>query len=208
MSETTTIRIHKNQIGNLKLLCRRSDKNQVDYISRAVEYLRKNSLDIFDEGVQDIPGILKNLDKRIISFLKQREKDFFIPMNQNFLEQSKILNAVLLGMENFDLVNWTQNKQSTTRLKSKEDALKIAAENNNNTHQNSESQIQVFKDEKINVNDEEFLLEIDKLKTENEVYRTTIKYLLENIKPGGALSGAKYTIDISKSDIQRIENLL
>ena len=201
--ETKTIRISFAGAKIVKNQATRLGKSQVVWINQAVEFINKTGFDIFDfEKTKS-----QSVEDRIISFIKKREQKYFDPMEQYFLESKDLLSKVLKNLNDLGIVDLLDIEdkiveEKTSGLKSLDsvkDGIEIQKEN---------TIIAVDIMEEKQHDFEKLKLDNARLKNENDIYRKELKYLVDSIKPGGAMSSAKFVINIISNDINRIKKLI
>jgi len=208
--ETTTVRVYKKALPILGKLSLEKQKTQVEYLTQALLFLNKTGIDVFAKDLIDIPNLIKKLDNRMVSFMKKREQDLFIPMQKTFLEQVDLLKNVMIGLENFDVINFINKEGSLEKNKPKNSLIipdNFKEEKTPFLMEEKQNILDDFSPEKL-YDCEELFVEVEELKNQNKIYIKNIEFLLKNIRQGSALSGVKFIINIQQNDIKRIENLI
>jgi len=223
MGNYTHIKITSKGHKDLKFLADRHQQTQIAYASRAFVYLKKTGLNIFDDDVVDIPGLLNKMDARLIGFLKTREKDFFIPMNEALHEQIRVLKQVLFGLETFDIVSFTQQKNEENNSKktllrapknSPQNEMKTAVrddeKNNEIKSEKTEEKLSENPSDKEQLHRENELLKmkLESLTLKSDAYAKELNFFLSNIVPGSALSSSKYVFKGNQNDLKRVKSLI
>lgn len=226
MGNFTHIKITAKGHKDLKYLASSNNKTQIAYASRAFIYLKKTGLNIFDDddAIMDIPAKLTKMNNTFISFLKKRETDFFVPMNDALHQQINILQQVMFALETFDIVSFTQQKKDEFNNPQKPllKAPKISQINEleeplqdpENVAENKEDlTLENEVEKKPDINDIEQENELLKMKVESielksNGYKKELEYFLKNIVPGSALSSTKYVFKGNQNDLKRVKALI
>lgn len=209
-NDTTTVRIYKNVLPYLNRLSSNAEKTQVEYLSQTLKFLNKTGIDVFAKELIDIPSLIKNLDNRMVSFLKKREQDFFNPMFETYKLQVDLFKKVAIGLQNFDVIDFAISKENEKKKSSKNDLIIPDNLDHNKANFKQEKTTEITREFESNnsLDLERINAEKEDLKNENKIYRKELNFLLKNIRKGSALSGVKFVIDIQENDKKRIENLL
>ena len=215
------MRITLDTKADLKFLANTTENTQVDYAQQAFKFLRKTGLDIFEKKpTASVPEQLVKLDRRIVSFLKKRETDFFVPMKQTLLQQSDLLKQVLFQLDNMDLVDLiepklkAQNNQNTSQIK--------VPEMRSNSGDSPSKEIAIPPEIQTPINDENtsedlvFLQEENlRLKTQIVGYKNkqklfveNIEFLVNNIEKDNHFGKERLVFKGTKLDINRLKQLV
>ena len=206
----SSVKISSEAKNNLTILAKRNSKSEVDYLSNAVLFLYKSGIDIYATALPNVPDLVKNLEKRMIGFLKKREQDFFVPMNNRL--QSLVDNHVKLfdSLNTFDVLKLATEQDSKLKEKQafltskKEEHLPLNIEEKEE-EKNLINPLEISKEK----NDfKELLGKLEKAEKQRELYEQELKFLFERISKAGALSGGKFIASISQRDYERIEKIL
>jgi len=178
------IRIDKTTADKLKRLSKRSNLNMKDYMGSAIEYLYKSGVDVTVETKENIPDLIKNLDNRMIGFMKKREKDFFVPMLGKvdaMIKSHKDLRQVLDVLDPSSLV---QDREGSSQEGLSDEV--------------SELKEKLIKAEKKN----------EWIAKERDLYFSKLSFLMNHLKKGGTLSGGKFYLDVGEDSIDEIKELV
>jgi hypothetical protein len=214
--ESQSIRISKDTIKIIKSQSIRVGLSSKDWVEKAVFFIYKTGYDIIDfENTKS-----KSVEDRLIGFIRRRETDFFLPMNNYFLENIKMQSLVLKGLENFGIIDLLERQEVKEQLEKKlidpsqviYKKVENQAENNSNNLVENQPEITSENSRKTEEKSvqkiKEYELKIQTLEHTNTVYLEQLNYLLSSIKSGGALSGSKYVININSNDLKRIKKLI
>ncbi len=194
MKKSVSIRIHVEAKNKLVLLSKNAEKSQTDYISRAFEFIYNSGLDIYKKSGVNIPDAVKNLERRIIGFMKKRESDFFIPMNEKV--KALTYNHIKLfdALEALDVVSYASHKSH--------DIAPLVTKSSS-----SSEELETYK-EQNEAEKQQIELKLAKAKRQAEIFKDELEFLMNNISKAGALSKSKFTLNITQRDCQRIRTLL
>jgi len=208
----TTVRIDKKVVPLLKILSQENGRNATEYLTQMVLFIHKSRFDIFEKDFKK----LQTLENRIIGFLKQREKDFFMPMNENFVRQETALKQVLFGLESLDIVSFVEkvNKSGADEEKPSLRAPVSSQSRINETSISDESnKLTDVAVENENVLDEDsdtekLKIDLERALGQNSDLRRELNFLMDNITSGSGLTSNKFIFKGNNSDLKRIRAIL
>ncbi len=88
--ERSSLKITTEAKSKLVILAQRNGKTELDYASKAIFYLYKSGIDVYSDTLPSVPDLIKNLDKRMVGFMKRRESKIFLFLWRNLLENRYI----------------------------------------------------------------------------------------------------------------------
>ncbi len=189
-----------------------SEVSETQFASQMIYFVHKTGVDIFTDINPNITDLIKNLDRRMVSFLKKREQDFFIPMDKSF---RKMIELHTRTFEMLDVLKpgeiGLQKKEGFSIPEPEKPSLKIPE---NFTKKKEEitpvpnTDIKVEKNQLSNVDNERILDELERSKIERDTYLEQLKFLLDNIKPSKSISGPRFVCNLFQKDIDKIKNLV
>lgn len=215
------IRVNKINKSHIKKMCKREGKTETDFANQMISFVHKTGINVYEEAAPNFMDALAKHDKRVISFLKKRELDFFVPMNKAFRELIEVHNRTF---EALDVLNpldlaesktgvWRQpqkNEKTTLKIPQK-DALNISEFKVPESLQNDEEnppQTGLISGTFSEQEKEEYLDKIERIEKEKMIYEKELKYLIENIVPSKSISGPRFTCNLPQKEIDRIKNLI
>ena len=80
-NKTEFIRIQPEGKVALEYLAKKHEKSQTQYVTDLLLFAKKYGINIYLKSQADVPSMIKNLEQRIIGFMKKREQDLLIPMD-------------------------------------------------------------------------------------------------------------------------------
>lgn len=207
MKKSVMVRIHVGAKNKLILLSKNAKKSQTDYISSALEFVYNSGLDIYNRTEVNVPDAVKSLEKRIIGFMKKREADFFVPMNEKVAALTQSNVKLFYALEALDVVNYASDKfqennpfrastpegepSPTKALESPDFALELEA----------------YK-KKSEAEKKQMEMELEYVKLKAKTFKRELEFLMRSISKGGALSKGKFMHNIHQIDWRRIRKLL
>ncbi|WP_375334496.1 BfmA/BtgA family mobilization protein [Flagellimonas sp. C4] len=216
MSDYHNIRVRKINKEKIKLLAKRSGKSETEYANRMILYIYNSGLDIFTEISPNVPDMLKAMDRRIVSFLKKREQDFFVPMQNSFREMIRVHNQTLQTLDILHPGEIGFKKNEKKEVENTKEKGFIIPKNNDL----KATDIVVPEDDKTKVEPEQknssfsaterdnFLQRIERAEKEKETFEKELKYLLKNLESNKSISGPKFTCNLPQKEIDRIKHLV
>lgn len=210
------IRVNRSAKEKVKLLSKRNEKTEKDYVDRMILFVYKSGIDIFSDSSPSVPDLIKGLDKRIVSFLKKREADFFVPMDKSFKEMIKLHTRTFEALEILDPMDLrTQSTQEFRHPKAEKPSLKIPESNSLETPESSDLKTENLEEESqketgsfSDLEKDDYLDRIERAEKEKNTYEKELKYLIENIIPNKSISGPKFTCNLPQKELDRIKILI
>lgn len=215
------IRVNKINKDNIKRMSKREGKTVTDFANQMISFVHKTGINIYEEASPNFMDALAKHDKRVISFLKKRELDFFVPMNKAFRELIEVHNRTF---EALDVLNpldlsasksgvWRQpQKNEKTNLKIPEKDARTISDLKvpDSTQNDEENPLQKDMDSSgfSEQEKDEYLDKIERVEKEKMIYEKELKYLIENIVPSKSISGPRFTCNLPQKEIDRIKNLI
>ena len=187
----------------LTILAKRSGTTELNYASGAITFIYQLGIDIFAKSQPYIPDLVKNLERRIIGFMKKRESDFFVPMDKKVMALTQSHVKLFDALEALDVVKYasdtfeknapfaTADPSPSQDLEASELSLELEAHK-----KQSEAEKQQMK------------LHPAKAKKQAEIFKNELEFLMGSISKAGALSKGKVMLNITQSDCWRIQKLL
>ncbi|TXN37702.1 hypothetical protein FVB32_05285 [Flagellimonas hymeniacidonis] len=205
------IRVRQTGKEKIKLLAKRNGKNETEYANRMILFIYKSGLDIYSDITPSVPDLIKNLDKRIVSFLKKRESDFFVPMDKSFKKMIELHTRTFEMLEVLDPFQMNLQPRKIVVPETAKPSLKLPLSERDDIPKNTEEETSVLetqnstfsKDDK-----EDFLVRIERAEKEKKTFEKELKFLIENIKPNKSISGPKFTCNLPQKEIDRIKLLV
>lgn len=216
MSEFKAIRVSSEAKGMIKNLAKKRGKTESDFANHIIAYIYETGLDVYATNLPSIPDLIKSLDYRIVSFLKKREQDFFVPMQKSFREMIRVHNLTLQSLDilhpgeiAFKEMAKKGNQKDEKPMfvipetdSAKTSQLKLPNEADNKVENNAEI-------DTISGSEKEALLDrIERAEKEKEAFEKELTYLLKNIVPNKIISGPKFTCNLPQKEIDRIKHLV
>lgn len=201
-SERASIKIYSEAKNNLTILAKRNGKSEIDYLSMAIQFLYKSGIDVYTTSLPNIPDLIKNLENRIIGFIKKREQDFFVPMKGQVQGLTESHIKLFDALQSMDILKFaTENAEK--------DDVKFTVPANQIQEEKQPKKIVEHTIEKETFsNDENLLGELEKAKAQRKIFRTELSFLFSKLSKSGALSGGKFNANINQRDYERIQKIL
>jgi len=200
----------------IKNLAKKRGKTETDLANHMIGYIYKTGLDVYNTNLPSVPDLIKSLDSRLVSFLKKREQDFFVPMQNSFREMIRVHNQTLqtldilhpgeIGFKTPEKHDAEKTGKTSFVIPETEDPKRkdmvVPNEDENREVLEQESNA-ISADEK-----ESFLLRIERAEKEKNTFEKELKYLLKNLEPNKSISGPKFTCNLPQKEIDRIKHLV
>lgn len=216
MPTYNSIRVNPTAKGRLSGMAKRRGKSETDFANNMIDYIYETGVDVYSKTIPSVPDLVKNLDNRIVSFLKKREQDFFVPMNKSFREMIRlhqqtfqmldVLQPGTIGLDSNTKQEMVKPEKSTftVPVSVSENTVNVATKNGLEKQKENSLENQSIPEEEKS----ELLGQMERLKVERSTYEKELKFLLENIRPNRSISGPKFTCDLPQKEIDRIKLLI
>lgn len=216
MSEFKAIRVSVEAKGMIKNLAKKRGKTETDLANHMIGYIYETGLDVYATNLPSVPDLIKSLDQRIVSFLKKREQDFFVPMQKSFREMIRVHNLTLQSLDMLHPGEIAFREREDKGDKKEEKPTFVIPQTNSPKSleiklPNEVENESVNKAENNTISGQEkeaFLDRIERAEKEKEAFEKELKYLLKNIVPNKSISGPKFTCDLPQKEIDRIKHLV
>lgn len=212
MANYKFIRVNPESKVMIKKLSKNLGKTETDFANHMIQFIFETKMDVYGEKISAAPDLIKDLDRRIVSFLKKKEHDFFVPMYNSFQKMIKLHNQTLqnldilypgeIGFDSKRLANENQEEPAFNTL---------LTENSNPSNQVVLiNDVENEDEKKLNSsNDQEALLiRAERSEKEKAVFEKELKYLLKNLSPNKSISGPKFTCNLPQKELDRISLLI
>lgn len=201
--DRANIKISKESKNHLAILATRSGKTEYEYASSAIDFIYGTGLDVYSKSLTDIPDLIKNLERRIIGFMKKREQDFFVPMNNKV--QVLIENHVKVfdSLNALDVVDYSIRKESATKEKysvPNKEAPEIKPQDPEISKYPSKEKEDKILDELRGAQ--------QKTELQRDLFKRELDFIMKRLKRSGALTGGKFVANITQRDYERIQKIL
>lgn len=202
-NERASIKIYSDAKNNLAILAKRSGKSEIDYLSMGINFIYQSGLDVYAETLPNVPDLVKNLERRIIGFMKKREQDFFVPMNNKV--QVLIENHVKVfdSLNALDVVDYSIRKESAAKEKysvpDKEDEEIELQVREAPKYQSQEKEDKIL---------DELRGSQQKIERQRDLFKGELDFIMKRLKRSGALTGGKFVANITQRDYERIQKIL
>lgn len=220
MSEFKAIRVSPQAKGMIRNLAKKRGKTETDLANHMIAYIYETGLDVYNTSLPSVPDLIKGLDNRIVSFLKKREQDFFVPMQKSFREMIRVHNQTLqlldvlhpgeIGLDSGEQKPIVKAENPTFKIP-ETDGLKtpdISIPNHTIVEEKNQDENYLVSPSISEVEKEDFLIKIERAEKQREIFEKELKYLLKNIVPNKSISGPKFTCDLPQKEIDRIKHLV
>lgn len=220
MSEFKAIRVSPQAKGMIKNLSKKRGKTETDLANHMIAYIYETGLDVYNTSLPSVPDLIKGLDNRIVSFLKKREQDFFVPMQKSFREMIRVHNQTLQLLDVLHPGEIGLDRPENNEVKRPENpGLRIPENEAFKTPEIVLPNKSELEEEKggentpemgsiSEVEKEQYLIKIERAEKQKEIFEKELKYLLKNIVPNKSISGPKFTCDLPQKEIDRIKHLV
>ncbi len=177
-----------------------------------IHFVYQSGMDVYADMAPNVPDLIKNMDKRIVSFLKKREQDFFVPMNNSFrqmiqLHQRTFEMLDVLEPGKIGLGNKLKNPVEKLEKASFKIPEKVLLEQPSEEVEKTEKKGAGI-DGSMEAEKKDFHDQMERLEIERSTFEKELKYLLNNLKPNRSISGPKFTCDLPQKEIDRIKVLI
>lgn len=205
-SERASVKIYSEAKNNLAILAKRSGKTEIDYLSKGIEFIYQSGIDVYAKSLPNVPDLIKNLENRIIGFMKKREQDFFVPMNKRVHSLVEHHMKLTDQLETFDVINFAiqqadkeAGKREEKYIVPKTEPLPNVAEEKNELVKSP-----VEKNETYEI----LKGQLEKSEAQRDIFREQLDFLFKRLAKSGAMTGGKFTANINQRDYDRIEKIL
>ncbi|MBR9855747.1 MAG: hypothetical protein GYB37_14405 [Algicola sp.] len=211
MANYKFIRVKPESKEMIKKLSKNWGKTETDFANHMIQFIFETKMDVYGEKISAAPDLIKDLDRRIVSFLKKREHDFFVPMQSSFREMIKLHNQTL---QTLDILHPGEIGLDSKRLVNEKEKPTFNIPDNESSKSTNQKPFVKAKEclsEKTlvtSVEKEEFLIRIERAEKEKATFEKELQYLLNNIVPNKSISGPKFTCNLPQKEIDRIKLLL
>lgn len=220
MADYKLIRVNPASKKLIKKMAKDWGKTETNFANQMISFIFETKLDIYSEMTPSASDLIKNLDNRMVSFLKKREQQFFIPMQKSFHEMIKLHNQTL---ETLDILHpgeiGFKSKINKMDKKDEKPMFQIPEKKSMDPVEQTISdetpnpQGKITESTKGHVqtaikNEEDCLDRIERIEKERKIYEKEIKFLIENILPNRSISGPRFTCNLPQKEIDRIKLLL
>ncbi|MCK0192963.1 BfmA/BtgA family mobilization protein [Arenibacter sp. F20364] len=205
-NERASVKIYSDAKNNLAILAKRSGKSEIDYLSKGIDFIYQSGIDVYAKTLPNVPDLIKNLENRIIGFMKKREQDFFVPMNKRVHSLVEHHMKLTDQLEAFDVINFAM-EQADKEADKKEDKYivtegeplpKVAEETT------TLERVQIAKNEAYG----DLKGQLEKSEAQRLIFREQLDFLFKRLAKSGAMTGGKFTANINQRDYDRIEKIL
>jgi glucan-binding YG repeat protein len=203
-TKTENIRIQPAGKVALEYLAKKHEKSQTHYVTDLLLFAKKYGMNIYLKSDEDVPSMVKNLEKRIIGFMKKREQDLLIPMDQRNTAMVDKLVYLIDSLQAMNVIDFAQktHDEKQEQVKFKVDNPTPAGSENPTTKNEEKEKATLVTDQN------QLTFQIEKAHKERDLYQSELTYLLNNISSGGILDGGSFKLNIPKRELLRIKNLL
>jgi len=199
------IRVHPEGKIALKYLAKNNEKSQTQYVTDLLLFAKKYGINIYLKADEDVPSMVKNLEKRIIGFMKKREQDLLIPMDQR---NAAMVDKLVYLIDSLQAMNVVDFAQKTHESQHDQISFKVDQTDVEKPAPLEEKPIKSPHYEEKQQQLEEINYKLQKATKEKELYKSELTYLLNNITSGGILDGGSLKLNIPKRELTRIKKLL
>lgn len=212
MANYKFIRVKPTSKEKIKKLAKSWGKTETDYANHMIQFVFETKLDVYGEKISSAHDLIKDLDRRMVSFLKRRERDFFVPLQNSFKEMIRVHNLTLQSLDTLhpgEIVFQEMEKEEAQ----KRITPSFIIPQNDNSKTKNQAMIKGVDDEEnhppISANErEEFLIQIERAEKEKITFEKELQYLLNNLVPNKSISGPKFTCNLPQKELDRIKLLL
>lgn len=196
------------------------------YCRNLIDFIHRTGLNIYSDRdaktLSTLPDAIDTLGSRIISFIKKRESIYFDPMKKGHNEMMSNFRTVIDSLDSLDLVDYSlkrsdiidKNKRKTDfkipeNLTYKMEDLEV--ENDQKKSVQIADETTLKSDlilEEIKAEKEALLDDLDKVKSEKELFKKELEFLTSKLKQSSLIGSTKFTCNISNKDFQRIKQFL
>lgn len=207
--ERASIKISMEAKNSLQFLSKRNQRSEVDFASQAILFAHRTGLDIYSKTVPDIPDMIKNLERRIIGFMKKREQDFFVPLNDKVAKMTDSHVQLFDALQEVDIINFAIKEQSEARDQ-KGPAFLVPEELQPSSQEPTMEQTPeeppttVEKEGHLGALEEK----VEKLEDQKQLLKRELEFLYNSLSKSGALSGGRFSSNINQRDHERIGRIL
>ena len=214
--ERKLVKIDPDAKSMLSILAKRSSKSEVDYLSQAVVFIYKSGVDVYTKVTPNVSDLVTNLGNKIIGFMKKREKDFFVPMNEKMVALTENHVKFFDALSAMDMVEFaiqkTEEKKPSFKVpeevkKEEENGeeKKLFGEGINPVaeDQNESIEIAQLEGEKNTLSKK-----LEKAQKRERTFRDELEFLVSKIVRSGVMGGGKFSLNISQRDYERIKKIL
>lgn len=212
MANYKFIRVKPTSKEKIKKLAKSWGKTETDYANHMIQFVFETKLDVYGERISSAHDLIKDMDRRMVSFLKRRERDFFVPLQNSFQEMIRVHNLTLQSLDILhpgEIVFQEMEKEEAKKSKS---PSFIIPQNEDSKARNQAMLKGVDEEENyttISANErEEFLIQIERAEKEKITFEKELRYLLNNLVPNKSISGPKFTCNLPQKELDRIKLLL
>lgn len=205
-SERASVKIYSEAKNNLAILAKRSGKTEIDYLSKGIEFIYQSGIDVYARSLPNVPDLIKNLENRIIGFMKKREQDFFVPMNKRVHSLVEHHMKLTDQLETFDVINFAMQQADKEAGKTAEkyivpqtEPLPMVAEETNEPVKTPVEKNEAY---------ETLKGQLEKSEAQRDIFREQLDFLFKRLAKSGAMTGGKFTANINQRDYDRIEKIL
>lgn len=214
--ERSIVKVTKDAKSKLAILAKRNDKTELDYASEAITFIYKSGIDVYTKVTPNIPDLVKNLERRIIGFMKKRESDFFVPMNEKMVALTENHIKLFDALETFDVVKFATQNTDKDKPTFKVPDQDLVSDDASNEMPLEKGQIVGEKEglnttilnEDLKAQNELLLGQLEKAKKQKEIFEKELGFLISRVTKSGALGGGKFMLNITQRDLERINKIL
>ncbi|WP_127023468.1 BfmA/BtgA family mobilization protein [Flagellimonas beolgyonensis] len=210
------IRVNKINKDNIKRMSKREGKTETDFVNQMISFVHKTGINVYEDASPNFMDALSKHDKRVISFLKKREQDFFVPMQKSFREMIRVHNLTLQSLDILHPGEIAFNEMGNKEDKKEERPTFVIPQTDspksleiklpNEAEKKLESKVEI---DMVSASEKEaFLDRIERAEKEKEAFEKELTYLLKNIVPNKSISGPKFTCNLPQKEIDRIKHLV
>ena len=205
-NERASVKIYSEAKNNLTILAKRSGKTEIDYLSKGIEFIYQSGIDVYASSLPNVPDLIKNLENRIIGFMKKREQDFFVPMNKRVHSLVEHHMKLTDQLEAFDVINFAVQQADKEAEKTAEkyiipqtEPLPEVAEETNELIRSPVEKNDAY---------ETLKGKLEKSEAQRAIFREQLDFLFKRLAKSGAMTGGKFTANINQRDYDRIKKIL
>ena len=200
---SNSVKINSSSKAFLKIMSKKANTSQQDYLSTAIDYLYETGLDIYNKKTVNVGDSMKALENRIIGFLKKREQDFFVPMSQKMTALAQSNMDLLKGLETLDVIELiSQGNPTETRPEF------LVAKNQTRPDSDKHLADSVIGTEEHKAVNRVHHIDSDIHKERADLFKGELTFLKSKIIKGTGLNSGKFIANINQRDMDRINRII
>lgn len=212
--DLATVKIYGNSKKKLKRLAERYEKSELNFLSTSIDYIYKTGLNVYSNEVENVPDLIFKLENRIISFMKKREQDFFVPMSKKTQELVDSHINLTDHLKAFDVIKFATEQEENKKkapnfIVPKENGI-FGQEDKNNENlgliEASEEELHQTSNSTFEI--EQIKNDLERAEKKVALFKDNLQFIYDRISKAGGFSSSKFSLNITERDYERIRQVL